>query len=149
MKFVWLTGVALAMLMVSVQSSVATVDEFTAAMPVVITSPSLKISDISRSNLRAMFAMRMHKWPDGTMVKVFVYRDDDPLHEKFSKQILNVFPYQLRQAWDRQVYSGLGQYPEEVASSEEMLSRIANTPGAIGYVKMNEVNKNVRVLEIR
>lgn len=149
MKFVLLTGIALVMLLVSAQSSIATVDNLTETIPVVISSPSLNIPDIPRSNLRAMFAMRKHKWPDGTMVRVFVFRDDDPLHEKFSKQILNVFPYQLRQAWDRQVYSGLGQYPEEVASSEEMLSRIANTPGAIGYVKTNEVSENVRVLEIR
>jgi hypothetical protein len=82
-------------------------------------------------------------------VKVFVLRDDSPEHATFSKTILQVFPHQLRMAWDRQVFSGQGQYPEQVGSTQEMLSRVASTPGAIGYVKASEVNQNVRVLKIR
>jgi len=116
---------------------------------VVIAFPSTSENTISRSTLRAVFGMRLHKWPTNTSAKVFVMKDDAPEHGTFSKIILQIFPHQLRLAWDRQVFSGQGQYPEQVASAQEMLSKIASTPGAIGYIKSNEVTDNVRILQIR
>lgn len=116
---------------------------------VVIAFPSTSENVISRSALRAIFGMRLNKWPADTPIKVFVMKDDAPEHGDFSKNVLQVFPHQLRLAWDRQVFSGQGQYPEQVASTQEMLSKIASTPGAIGYIKTNEVTINVRILQIR
>jgi ABC-type phosphate transport system substrate-binding protein len=115
---------------------------------VVITSPTASQTTVSQSTLRAIYSMRMHKWPDGTPVKVFVLRDGSPDHIMFSKSVLQVFPHQLRQAWDKQVFSGLGQYPEQVDSAKEMLAKVAATPGAVGYIKLIEVNQNVRILEV-
>jgi ABC-type phosphate transport system substrate-binding protein len=116
---------------------------------VAIVFPSSSENVISQSSLRAIFGMRLNKWPADTPVKVFVMKDDAPEHGAFSKNILQVFPHQLRLAWDRQVFSGQGQYPEQVASTQEMISKIASTPGAIGYIKTSEVTKNVRILQIR
>ncbi len=116
---------------------------------VAIAFPSSSENVISQSSLRAIFGMRLNKWPADTPVKVFVMKDDAPEHGAFSKNILQVFPHQLRLAWDRQVFSGQGQYPEQVASTQEMLSKISSTPGAIGYIKTSEVTNNVRILQIR
>lgn len=93
--------------------------------------------------------MRLHTWPDGTAIKVFVMPDDAPLHAAFSKEKLNVFPYQLRSAWDRLVFSGTGQAPDTVASAEEMLARVASTPGAIGYLTKSKADSRVNVLQIK
>lgn len=116
---------------------------------VVIAHPGTSREAIPRESLRAIFGMLLHKWPADTPVRVFVLRDDAPEHATFSKTILQVFPHQLRMAWDRQVFSGQGQYPEQLGSTQEILARVAATPGAMGYVKANEVNQNVRVLRIR
>jgi ABC-type phosphate transport system substrate-binding protein len=116
---------------------------------VVIAHPGTSEETIPRASLRAIVGMRLHRWPQDTPVKVFVLADDATEHATFSKTVLQVFPHQLRMAWDRQVFSGQGQYPEQVASAQEMLSRVAATPGAIGYVKASEVNQYVRVLKIR
>jgi ABC-type phosphate transport system substrate-binding protein len=116
---------------------------------VAIAYPATSDEEIARASLRAIFGMRLQRWPGDTPVKVFVLRDEAPEHATFSKSVLQVFPQQLRMAWDRQVFSGQGQYPEQVASTQEMLSRVAATPGSVGYVKASEVNPNVRVLKIR
>jgi ABC-type phosphate transport system substrate-binding protein len=116
---------------------------------VAIAFPSSSEKVISKSSLHAIFGMRLKKWPVDTPVKVFVMKDDAPEHGAFSKSILQVFPHQLRLAWDRQVFSGQGQYPEQVASTQEMLSKISSTPGAIGYIKSSEVTNNVLILQIR
>ena len=67
----------------------------------------------------------------------------------FSKEKLNVFPYQLRAAWDRLVFSGTGQAPNTVSSSEEMLAKVASTPGAIGYLTKSRMDSSVDVLQIK
>lgn len=91
-------------------------------------------SAVSRSLARGIFGMRVRAWPDGAPLRVFVLNDAQPLHQKFSKSVLQMYPYQLRQNWDRLLYSGTGQPPVVVDSEEEMLKRVAETPGAVGYV---------------
>jgi ABC-type phosphate transport system substrate-binding protein len=115
----------------------------------VITHPGVVEKSLSRSALRAIFGMRLHAWPDGVAIKVFVMPDDAPLHAVFSKEKLNVFPYQLRTAWDRLVFSGTGQAPETVTSQEEMLAKVASTPGAIGYLTKSRMDGRVNVLQIK
>ncbi|MDP1558799.1 MAG: hypothetical protein Q8K59_04545 [Nitrosomonas sp.] len=115
----------------------------------VVTHPEIEEKSISVNLLRAIFSMRLRTWSNGKMIKVFVLSDDDQLHQEFSKEKLNVFPYQLRLAWDRLVFSGTGQAPINVHSQEEMLAKVASMPGAIGYLKTTYINGDVHVLQIR
>ena len=115
----------------------------------VVTNSNVTEKTLPKSSLRAIFGMRLHTWPDGTAIRVFVMPDDAPLHVAFSKEKLNVFPYQLRAAWDRLVFSGTGQAPDTVTSPEEMLARVVSTPGAIGYLIKSKTDGRVNVLEIK
>jgi hypothetical protein len=83
--------------------------------------------------IREIFFMRLSTWPDGSPIHVFVLPDNHPLHIRFAKEILGVYPFQLRSAWDRLVFSGTGVSPTTVESEEEMRARIESTPGSIGY----------------
>lgn len=89
---------------------------------------------LSREAIREIFFMRLNAWPDGSPIRVFVLPDNDPVHIQFSKEVLGVFPFQLRSAWDRMVYSGTGVAPTTVETQEEMKNRIQATPGGIGYI---------------
>ncbi|MCB1985070.1 MAG: hypothetical protein H6936_08000 [Burkholderiales bacterium] len=115
----------------------------------IVANPDVNESSISKNFLRAIFSMRVRTWPNGVIIKVFVLPDDHKLHHEFSKEKLSLFPYQLRQSWDRLVFSGTGQAPTTVSSNDEMLNRIMNTPGAIGYLETIYVNDEVHVLEIK
>jgi ABC-type phosphate transport system substrate-binding protein len=108
-----------------------------------------KQTDISRNGLSAIFKMRFLKWKDGTAITVFVLPDDNPLHKQFSKQILNVFPHQLRRIWNKAVFSGSGQAPITLKSVEEMKEKISTTPGSIGYLSTDELNYRMKILDIR
>jgi ABC-type phosphate transport system substrate-binding protein len=104
--------------------------------------------NVSRNTLRSIFSMRMTQWPNGTPIRVFVMGDKNALHADFTKQLLGVFPHQLRRAWNRQIFSGMGQAPIRVESEEEMLEQIENTPGAIGYLSEEHINEHVRTLSV-
>lgn len=117
--------------------------------PIVVVYPRQTLPSTSINTLRAIFGMRLRDWPDQTPIRVFVLPDDNQTHNAFAKQILNIFPHQLRLAWDRLVFSGTGQAPIEVASEQEMRAKVATTPGAIGYLSKSMVNDSVRILPIQ
>ncbi|NJN48296.1 MAG: hypothetical protein HC808_19490 [Candidatus Competibacteraceae bacterium] len=116
--------------------------------PTIIASTDVVQTTLSRNALRAIFGMRLRNWPSGEPVQVFVLSDNHPLHIRFCKQMLNIFPHQLRFAWDRQVFSGTGQAPRIVDSVQEMHNKVATTPGAIGYLVRSRIDESVRVLPI-
>lgn len=104
---------------------------------------------ISRNGLSAIFKMRLLRWNDGSAVTVFVLNDDDPLHKQFCKQILNVFPHQMRRNWDKLVFSGSGQAPILVESKEEMIEKIEKTPGSVGYLNLSDLTNGIKRLDIK
>ena len=116
--------------------------------PVVIVYPHVHEQYLTLNQVRAIFSMRLHAWPDGAPIKVFVLKDRDPIHIAFCKKVLNVFPHQLRWAWDRLVYSGTGQAPFQVDSEEKMRAKVASTPGSVGYLRRTLINGSVRVLPV-
>lgn len=114
----------------------------------VVAHPGVPDASIKRPTAWAIFSMRLRTWSDGSAATVFVLRDNVPLHAEFTKKILDTFPYQLRRAWDRLVFSGTGQAPVVVESIDEMYQRIAATPGAVGYLPDNRVDERVRVVKV-
>lgn len=103
---------------------------------------------VSRYVLSAIFGMRLTTWPDGSAIRVFVLPDDNLVHATFCKQVLQIFPHQLRNAWDRLVYSGTGQAPEVLSSELEIRTHIASTPGAIGYLTKENLDDSVAILPV-
>ncbi|MGH8531307.1 MAG: substrate-binding domain-containing protein [Gammaproteobacteria bacterium] len=137
---------------------------------VVAVNPATPVGEvIARNTLSAIFGMRFRTWENGTPIRVYVLPDNHPVHSLFSKQVLRVFPHQLRTAWDRLVFSGTGQAPLEVASEdemrasiaggteqalvevgseEEMRRKLATTSGAIGYLTRKMIDESVTVLPL-
>ncbi len=114
-----------------------------------IVNPEVDVTLMSTDEARLYVTMRHKAWPNGVPVKVFVLPDEDPLHRAFANAVLGMFPYQLRRIWDRQLFSGTGQAPITVATEEEMMRRVASTPGALGYVDSVPPDAPVRFLEVR
>ena len=104
---------------------------------------------ISRNKARLYFSQRLTHWPDGTLITLVVLPDNNPLHITFSKKILGLYPYQLRRAWDRQLFTGTGQPPITVKSEQEARKIIAMTPGSLGYVSGDGQNRKIRPIEVR
>jgi hypothetical protein len=115
----------------------------------IISHPDMAATELTRSEAVLFFTRRLGNWVDGQQVKVFVLADDDPLHQAFAKKILGLFPYQLRRTWDRQLFSGTGQAPIQVANEAEMIRRVATTPGALGYAGSPPAGVRIQRMEGR
>ncbi|MCG7599356.1 hypothetical protein MHM84_06125 [Halomonas sp. McH1-25] len=115
---------------------------------IMIAHPNVRVDTLARDTARAIFGMRQRTWPDGQAVSVFVLPDSHPIHARFAKSLLDVYPHQLRLAWDRAVFSGTGQAPNRVSTQAELLHHVASTPGGLGYIQRGYVNDSVRILSL-
>lgn len=115
----------------------------------IIVHPGVMTSEVSRPLARLIFGAKVTRWEDGAAIRVFVLPDESPVHQEMSKGILNVYPYQLRAAWDRIIYTGIGLAPIQVANESEMRKQVASVPGAIGYIGRVLNNDKVRALSVR
>lgn len=113
-----------------------------------VAHPDVNTRQLKRDTTRAIFAMRQRTWPDGQAVRVFVLDNHHPVHARFAKEQLAVYPHQLQLAWDRMVFSGTGQAPDRVRSQSEMRERIAATPGAMGYLEREYLDDRVQVISV-
>lgn len=114
----------------------------------IIVHRSVTQQELTLNVARLLFTMRLLRWPDGTRVRVFVLPDAEPLHREFAKQSLGLYPRQLRRVWDRHLFSGSGAVPAEVDSTEEMIRRVSETPGAIGYLPDGLATEAVKVIHV-
>ena len=115
---------------------------------VLIAHPSVGTLKVHRDTVWAMFAMRQRTWPNGQAAQVFVLPNRDPVHGRFTKEQLGVYPHQLQLAWDRMVFSGMGQAPNRVRDQAEMRERVAGTPGALGYLEREYLDESVLVISM-
>lgn len=104
----------------------------------VLVHPELNVLPLSRGDLQAIFTLRKRRWDEKTPIRVFVLPDNHSLHRAFCKFKLGVYPYVLRDHWDRLTFSGTGHPPIVVKSTEELRAAVLSTPGAIGYIASDD-----------
>ena len=115
---------------------------------IVITNPDLPNSTLDRNSVRSIFLMRTREWSSGETITVFVLDNSQKIHREFCRNILGIFPYQLQQRWDRLIYSGTGQAPIVLKTESEMMRRVAETKGAIGYISGEKLDSSVNKIDI-
>lgn len=114
----------------------------------IIVHPSVNVRSISAASLRNIYTLRQTSWPGGQTIVVFVLPDNNPAHEAFTKEKLGLYPYRLRQIWDRLSYSGMASAPIEVKDENELRARVRATPGAIGYSSKDTRHDGIKTLTL-
>jgi len=99
----------------------------------VIVHPSVNEVIVTTAQLRRIYTMRQTQWLNGQRITVFTLPRQHNLHVRFSKERLQMFPYQLDRIWNKLTYSGLGVAPIIVNTPKDLVESVKNTPGAIGY----------------
>lgn len=144
-----ITILALVTLVLMAGLSLAGTQAIAREAPILLVAhPDVNTRQLKRDTTRAIFAMRQRTWPDGQAARVFVLDNNHPVHARFAKEQLTVYPHQLQLAWDRMVFSGTGQAPDRVRDQAEMRERVATTPGALGYLEREYLDDSVQVISM-
>lgn len=105
-----------------------------------VASPTQQISAFAD-----IFTLNTKNWSDGTKITVIDYKTDTPPRAKFYAA-LGMSTVEMQKIWLRKQFSGKATPPILLLSEDEVLARVAATPGAIGYVSAEKVSGSVKVL---
>jgi len=111
---------------------------------VVIVNKSVSESSISASNLGNIYSLTTTKWNNGSKI-VVIDRSEGDLKSGFYKYI-GKDALSLKKEWMKKQLTGEAKAPETLGSDDEVISKVASTPGAIGYVKSAGGNNGVKVV---
>ena len=115
---------------------------------VLVVNDNVEIEQISIDSLRAIYSLRQLTWPDGTEITTFVLDIDGDTHRQFCRDLLKVYPHQLKKGWDRMEYTGRARGPQIVQNEQMLLDLVKQIPGAIGYVPRAIKAPNVHVISV-
>jgi ABC-type phosphate transport system substrate-binding protein len=112
---------------------------------VLVANKSVKISEITNADLRAIFMGTKTRFADGSHA-VPVTLKGGPAHEVFLKHYVGEDPEEFRSQWRKVVFTGQGAMPRAFDSESALIEYVAATPGAVGYVSRISSQDNVKLL---
>ena len=111
----------------------------------VIANKSVPENSITSSKLEDIYTLRAKTWSDGKAIVPFTIKSETEIVDKFFSAI-GKSNSEIKKIWMKIQLTGEGQAPEGLGSEDDVLNKVASTPGAIGFVDAKKVNGNVKVL---
>lgn len=124
---------------------VCTVQSQMQAQVAVIVNKSVPAASLSASQVSDLYALNTKQWGNGSKVVVFDLKTDGDVKSKFYG-FLGKSSGDLKKIWMRLKLTGEAEPPTALASDDEILAKVASTPGAIGFVSADKVNDKVKVV---
>lgn len=113
----------------------------------VIANSRVRADTVSADEIKRIFLEENSSLEDGTHVEPVVEKDG-PVHETFLKEYMGRTDDDLQTYYRALVFTGRGSMPKELGSDAEVVSYVARTKGAIGYVSADSNTDGVKTLEI-
>lgn len=112
----------------------------------VIVNKANPVRELSQNELRPIFQTTKKAWSSGEDAVPINLPEDNTLRNDFDQAVLGLDPERVARYWtDRKVRGG-ARPPVRVPNTTAVLKAVATKPGAVGYVRLSEVNPSVRVV---
>jgi ABC-type phosphate transport system substrate-binding protein len=116
-----------------------------AADVAIIAHPSVQADSLDKRLLNSVYRCEVRSWEDGTKIKVWDLGERGETKETFYDYI-GIRPSRMKSLWMKQLLTGEGDPPNEAETQDDMLKKVMNTPGSIGYVDKDLVGSGVKLL---
>ncbi|MEO8168773.1 MAG: hypothetical protein ABI623_11030 [bacterium] len=117
------------------------------AQVAVIVNKSVPIKSAGASTILDIYNLSSKEWSDGTQIIVIVLKNNEETAQKFY-EYLGTRPLTLKKIWMRAQLSGECKAPTSFSSEEEVVAKVASTPGAIGFVHEQYADSSVQTIAI-
>lgn len=115
----------------------------------VIVHPQNPLSTLNESELKKIFLGRMPLFPQTRQeIHPFDLPEDHPAFIQFYQQVLQQDGAKLKRYRAYYLFSGRGRLPATTTGTDDMLSKIAQDPAAVGYVDATRLDSRVKALLI-
>lgn len=112
----------------------------------VVTGVGTPMSELSKSQVSAIFQGRVLSLPVCGRVATIDQSESNHLRDEFYLKVTNMSAAQARAQWAKLYFTGRGVPPHEAADSEEVKRLVNTLPGAIGYIDRSALDSTVKVL---
>lgn len=118
------------------------------AQVIVIANPSVKATELSKSDLRDVFTGNATSLKDGTRV-VPILLKAGTTNEEFLQVYIGKSDTAYRAGWRSLVFSGQASMPKSLDPETVVVEFVAHNQGAIGYINKATPHEGVKVLAVK
>ncbi|MEW6984481.1 phosphate ABC transporter substrate-binding protein [Colwelliaceae bacterium 6471] len=101
---------------------------------------------VDKVAIKKIYTGKTKSFPSGGSVVAINQSGNNEITAEFNKKLLNKSSSQLKAYWSKQLFTGKGTPPQEIASDAEVLKLVAANPAYIGYVNSSAVTDDVKVV---
>jgi hypothetical protein len=101
---------------------------------VIIVHPKNPVTSVDREFLRDAFMKKALYWSDGTSLRPATLSNRFPANARFTQDILNRSPKQLRAFWIQRIFSGTAVPPPELDSTAAAIAHVLRNLGGVAYL---------------
>jgi len=113
----------------------------------VIVNKANTVDDLPLADAKKVFMGDKTTWPSGKRVTILMLAQGLPERSSVLRQIYKMSEDDLVQYFTAAAFAGkVAAPPKEIASAAQMKQAVAANPGAIGYVKKEDVDDTVKVV---
>lgn len=115
----------------------------------VIVNLSNSVNDLSLKELRSIVTIQRTQWPNGRRITVALHEPGYPEREAILRRVYGMNEaaftrYFLHATFTGQIPNG----PRELATSEGLRRFVVNVPGAVGFIRLTDVDPSVKTVRI-
>ncbi len=118
-----------------------------AADVVVIANNNVPEGSLDKGTMEKIFLGKKSQWSDGSKV-VPVMMKSGAAHDAFLSGVLGKTSAQFNNFWNQAMFTGKGTPPKSFTSEADLVSYVASTSGAVGYVSKGTATSGVKVLTV-
>jgi ABC-type phosphate transport system substrate-binding protein len=136
--------VALGLLMLALGGSASAADL------VVIVSAKSSLNALRADQVADIFLGQIANFPDGAEAVALDQRIGSPLRDEFYQKVAAKTAPLIKAHWTKMIFTGRGQPPRELGSSNAVRKMVADNPTLIGYIDRAALDPSVKaVLVVR
>jgi ABC-type phosphate transport system substrate-binding protein len=114
----------------------------------IIVNPSVKASDVAKSELKDVFTGAATSLKDGSHVTPVILKAGT-VQDEFLAAYVGKADAAFRVSWRSLVFSGEATMPKQLDSDAAMVEYVSHNSGAIGYIGKGSAHEGVKVLAVK
>ena len=115
------------------------------AQIVVIVNKSVPVHTLQSRTVLDIYSLNTKEWPDGSPVIPITLKGSESVPQDFFAS-LGARLLDMKKLWMRMLLLGEEQVPVVVNSEDDVVAKVASTPGAIGFVRKAKADPSVRIV---
>jgi phosphate transport system substrate-binding protein len=115
----------------------------------IVVNKSNPTTEVSLADLRKIYRGQRGRWSNGRRVTLVMRDPGAPERNAILRSLYGLDEESYRRGFLQAVFTGeAGDAPKMLATSNGVLRFVFNVPGAIGYVRVSDVDGSVKLLRV-